>query len=543
MTTILVIGGYAGFGARLSKRLAGAGHEVLVAGRDLAKAAAFCTGREHCRPIMADRNGDIGSVLAQHRPELVIDAAGPFQDSGYHVPHACIAARVSYLDLADASTFVTGISALDAEARAALVAVVAGASSVPALSGAVVRHLVAGMSRVTAIEMAISASNRATAGRSVATAIISYAGKPIRLWRGRRTTTGFGWQDRRIAPFTLADGTTLGRRWTVLADVPDLDLLPDRIVGRPAVVFRAGTELGFQNLVLWLASWPVRWRWLGSLRGASSWLLPLQRFTRSLGTDRSGMVVRVFGLVGERRVERRWTLIASGGDGPEIPVLAASLIAQRIDAGIVDPGARDAGMSLALEDFAAPFAALSIRHEVAEFDQVEPLYARVMGERFARLAPPVAAIHNVLRDSGASGRAVVLRGRGILARMIATAMRFPVDGDHDLHVAFSENDGVERWIRDFSGRRFSSHLSQGGACLVERFGPLRFRFDLPNEGNGLRMVMRGWSCAGLSLPLALAPQTDAREWAEDGRFHFDVPIAMPLIGPIVRYRGWLEAPD
>lgn len=30
------------------------------------------------------------------------------------------------------------------------------------------------------------------------------------------------------------------------------------------------------------------------------------------------------------------------------------------------------------------------------------------------------------------------------------------------------------------------------------------------------------------------------EWEEDGSFHFDVPIALPLIGLVVHYRGWLE---
>lgn len=540
MTTILVLGGYGGFGARLSRRLAQSGHDVLVAGRHRHKAAAFCAGHARCLPIVADRDGDIDAVLAQYRPALVIDAAGPFQQNGYRVPRVCIASGISYLDLADGRAFVTGISVLDAEARAGNVAVIAGASSVPALSGAVVASLVKDMSRVTAIEMAISASNRATAGRSVANAILSYVGKPIRLWHGRRLMTGFGWQDRQIAPFRLGDGTTLGRRWTALADVPDLDLLLDRVKGRPSVVFRAGTELGFQNFVVWLASWPVRWRWIESLEGISSLLLPLQRVTRSFGTDRSGMVVRAFGFVGKRRVERRWTLIASNGDGPEIPVLATALIAERIVAGKIAPGARDAGGELDLDAFAPAFAALSIRHEVGEFDQPDPLYARVMGDGFARLAPAVAAMHDVLRDGGASGRAVVSPGRNPVARMIAAIMRFPASGDHDLHVAFSETDGVECWTRDFSGRRFSSHLSQDRGTLIERFGPLRFRFELPNAGNGLRMVMRGWSCAGLPLPRVLAPKSDAREWEENGRFHFDVPIAMPFVGTIVHYRGWLD---
>ncbi len=546
MSTILVLGGYGGFGARLSRRLATAGHEVLVAGRDLERATLFCAATPGSRPVRADRNGDIGTVLAQLRPRLLIDAAGPFQGSGHHVVAACIAARVPYLDLADGRAFVTGIAGCDAAARAAGIPVIAGASSVPALSGAAVRHLARGMDRVTAVEMSISASNRAAAGPSVGAAILSYVGQPIRLWRGQRPGTGFGWQELRRERFEMQDGTSLGPRWVALADIPDLDLLPGRLPGRPAVTFLAGTELAGQTIGLWLASWPVRWRWLPSLRGLARWLSPLQRLTARLGTDRSGMVVRLFGLAGGRRVERRWTLIAADGHGPEIPTLAAAILAERIVADQVvsaalTPGARDAGTALDLADFEPSFARLSIRHEIVEVPQPDALYARVMGTRFAALAPAVGAIHGVLRDAGASGRAVVTRGSHPLARLVAALLRFPEAGEHALHVSFVEHGGVERWTRDFSGRLFSSHLSQDGPCIVERFGPLRFRFDLANDGTGLSMLMRGWSFAGLPLPLALAPRSEAREWEEAGRFRFDVAIALPLIGTVVRYRGWLEA--
>ena len=53
------------------------------------------------------------------------------------------------------------------------------------------------------------------------------------------------------------------------------------------------------------------------------------------------------------------------------------------------------------------------------------------------------------------------------------------------------------------------------------------------------MEMQGWSAFGVPLPLAFAPTSRAREWEADGRFHFDVPTALPLIGRIVHYRGWL----
>lgn len=538
MSGILVLGGYGGFGGRLSRRLAGAGHEVVVAGRRLSIATRFCAGLPGSRPLAADRNEDPTALFATARPALVVDAAGPFQGSDYRVPAACAALNIPYLDLADDRAFVAGIGAIRAD-----VPIIAGASSVPALSGAVVRHLAAGMTRVTAVEAAISASNRAAAGRSVATAILASVGRPVPLWRNGRSRVGHGWQDIRRERFGLADGTSLGRRWVALADVPDLALLPERLAGRPAVTFRAGTELGFQNLALWLASWPVRW-WGGSLTPLARWLLPLQRLTAALGSDRSGMVVRVFGTAAGRRVERRWTLIAEQGDGPEIPTLAAAILAERILAGACRPGSRDAGETLSLADFEPDFARLAVRHETQEIAQLDPLYRRVMGAEFDRLRPVVRALHDVLRDGGASGRATVTRGGHPIARLIAAAIGFPPAGEHALHVSFAERDGEETWTRDFAGRRFRSRLSQRGGELVERFGPLRFRFALVREGGSLRMVMRGWSCLGLALPLALAPRSDACETEDaQGRFGFDVPIALPLVGLVVHYRGWLAPAD
>jgi hypothetical protein len=35
---------------------------------------------------------------------------------------------------------------------------------------------------------------------------------------------------------------------------------------------------------------------------------------------------------------------------------------------------------------------------------------------------------------------------------------------------------------------------------------------------------------------------EAMESEEDGRFRFDVRIGLPLIGQLVRYRGWLTDP-
>ncbi len=118
MRRVLVIGGYGGFGARLSRRLAVAGHHVLVGGRSRDKAERFCAEFAHAEPAVVDRNRDVAAALARYRPDLVIDAAGPFQNSRFEVPLACIAASIPYLDLADARDFVMGVAPRLARSRA-----------------------------------------------------------------------------------------------------------------------------------------------------------------------------------------------------------------------------------------------------------------------------------------------------------------------------------------------------------------------------------------------------------------------------------------
>lgn len=354
----LVLGGYGGFGARLSRRLASDGWRVVVAGRSADKAAACALTLPGAEGIAADRDGDLAALLSAHRPLLLVDAAGPFQGSSYRVAEACVAAGVHYLDLADARAFVCGIGALDGAARDAGIAVVSGASSVPALSGAVVRELARGLARVDAIDLAISASDRATAGASVAAAVLGQAGQRFRLWRGGAWRNAFGWSDVRRETYRIAGAPPLARR-VALVEVPDCALLPGRVAGRPEVTFRAGPEHGFQVLGIWLLAWLVRWGWVRSLAPAAPWLRPLQRLTAFLCSDRSAMAVT---LRGGGQV-RRWTLIAARGDGPEVPVLAAQLLARKLRGGTLAPGARDAGEELTLGDFRQLFDELAIREE------------------------------------------------------------------------------------------------------------------------------------------------------------------------------------
>jgi saccharopine dehydrogenase-like NADP-dependent oxidoreductase len=539
LKTVLLLGGYGGFGSRLARRLSGDGWRVLIAGRDASAAERLAATLPGASGFAADRTADLAPLLELHRPDLVIDAAGPFQQSDYRVPRTCIACGIDYLDLADARDFVCGITSLDEAARKAGVRVVSGASSVPGLSGAVIRALTRDMQDVRSVRMAISASNRATAGVSVSSAILASAGQPLRLWRGRRWCEAFGWREVTRERFCVA-GREPMTRLVALCDVPDHELVPEEVRGRPATRFDAGPELAVQLLALRGLGLMVRWGVLKSAVPFARWLLPLQRLTKEFGSDRSAMSVEVKGLAHGEAVARRWVLLAEEGDGPEIPTLAAQLLAASCLSEDRPPaGAMTAASLLSLEDFDPLFRFLAV-FQARDERPATPLYRRIMGPRFDALPLALRALHEVIGDGGAAGTATVSRGRSHAARLVCALMGFPPSGVHPLHVAFEEHDGVERWTRDFGGHVFSSRLSQSGRQVVERFGPLQFHFDLETTDNGLEMHLREWCFLGIALPLLLAPRSTAREWADGDDYRFDVSIGLPLVGRVVHYAGRLR---
>ena len=153
-------------------------------------------------------------------------------------------------------------------------------------------------------------------------------------------------------------------------------------------------------------------------------------------------------------------------------------------------------------------------------------------------------MHDVAGTITARGLADIDRGEGILARSIAAAIGFPAAGrEVPLEVTIVGRGAAEVWTRSFAGRRFASVLSEGPGrsrhLLSERFGPLVFAMAIVVEDGRLDLVLRRWSFLGLTLPLRLAPRSVAYETGADGRFNFHVEIALPLIGLIIRYRGWL----
>lgn len=172
------------------------------------------------------------------------------------------------------------------------------------------------------------------------------------------------------------------------------------------------------------------------------------------------------------------------------------------------------------------------------------LYPTLLGDQFATLPAQVRAFHDPAGVTRWVGEARVRRGRGILARLTCQLFGFPPDGeDVPLTLTITPESGAERWDRDFGGKVMSSLQRARGGTLIEYLGPMRIHMTPIINGDRFSVEPVGWSCLGLPLPRALMPTSQNFETERDSRFHFDVSIAAPLVGPIVSYRGYLEGAD
>jgi hypothetical protein len=160
----------------------------------------------------------------------------------------------------------------------------------------------------------------------------------------------------------------IGERRAAACDVPDLALFPGRYPELSDARFHAALEFGVQHVGLWL---------LAALRRIGL-PLPVQRVAVRLnrmaayfdqwGGPWGGMRVSIEGRGDDGvPVRRTWHLTTPAIDGPQIPCMAAILLARRIVRGaLAQRGAHPCMGFLSLRDFEPEFARVKIRTRVEE---------------------------------------------------------------------------------------------------------------------------------------------------------------------------------
>lgn len=533
---ILLIGATGVFGARLAEMIARWPDVVLVLAarrpEPLGALAARLGGPAIIETAVFDRTMPEG--LAALAPWAVVDAAGPFQASDYRLPLAALAAGAHYIDLADGRAFVAGFEA--AVRPPPGLTAVTGTSSTPTLSQAALDRMTQGWRTIDEVSAAISPGGRAPRGRSALAAILAWAGQPARVFEAGGWTIRPGWSGPRRLRFP-----GLGARWVVLADVPDLDVMPARQTPRRAAVFRAGVESPIGVWGLWLLAWLVRLRLVRSLAGLTPLLWRLTGLLTLGASDLGGMVVQADGIDADGRpVLARWALWAEPGEGPNTPAApAAAILRRRLDGEAGPP------------DLAAILRELRHNGIHTRLDVSWPgepgLVPRTLGPAFARLPPQVRRLHAGLAPVRAEGTAIAWGSPG-LAALIRRLLGLPANGRHPAVVEMTPRSSAggrddEAWVRRFGTGRFASvirPLPDDPGAFEERAGPVSFRIRLDPDAAGFTWRLDGWRLGPLPLPRRWSPIVRARSFEQGGVYRFRVMVAHPWLGVIFAYAGRLR---
>lgn len=368
MKKVLILGGYGNFGSRIALGLVKANVAIIIAGRNQFKAATLqqelklLYPRAKIETAVIDVNDALEKQLKILKPKVVINVAGPFQNCDYRVALACIGQKIHYLDLADGRDFVNGITSLNSQAIENNVLVISGASTVPGLSSAVLQHYKSKFSEIESLIYGISPGQQTLLGIATVQSILSYVGKPLKKY-GTNEKIRYGWQD-----LYRQEYPSLGKRWMANCDIPDFDIFPKKY-GIKFLRFSAGVESTIIHLGLWFLSHLVRIGLPLNLPKYSNFLFNCSKLFKIFGTQNGGMHMLLKGkdLDGKPK-EVKWFIIAKKGDGPQIPCVAAIILAKKLVNGkMIKKGAMPCVELVTLKEYLAQLQNFSIKQVIRHY--------------------------------------------------------------------------------------------------------------------------------------------------------------------------------
>jgi hypothetical protein len=180
------------------------------------------------------------------------------------------------------------------------------------------------------------------------------------------------------------------------------------------------------------------------------------------------------------------------------------------------------------------------------------LYPGLLGAAWIELDERVRRMHALGRAQGA-GVFRIQRGHGVLARVVASLLRFPRAGEAvptRLVVRSEPYRGAscEIWQRSFGEQKLLSRQYAGrDGLLAERFGCLELRLRLQASGGALRFLPGGSALAfgalRIRLPGRMSPKVEGRVAAAPGardRLEVSVTVVAPIAGLLLAYQGHLD---
>jgi hypothetical protein len=174
---------------------------------------------------------------------------------------------------------------------------------------------------------------------------------------------------------------------------------------------------------------------------------------------------------------------------------------------------------------------------------VTSLYRTLMGSAFSRLDPAVQAFHTLQGHQVLEGRVLTERPASPAARLLARCIRTPLNSSEGpIRFELQAEACVERWTRHFPSDTMTSTLALKDGVLTEHLGLARLSFTLAESEGRLVMRLTGMTFLGVPCPRWALPRIVAKESGSGDRINFIVRAALPGIGQVTGYRGYLQVP-
>ena len=187
---IVVIGGTGFFGRAAVELLHAEGMAPLVAARG--------TGRDGGSPpdLRVDAEDPDSLRRTLQAGDIVLDAAGPFQQRSAALIEAALEAGCDVIDLSDSLGHYLKIDALRTQIEAKGIRVLTSCSSVTTLLAALVHG--SGVKEPARVSVYLSPASRVTATAGTSGALRHSLGRPIRILRGGSLVAARGWGESRV---------------------------------------------------------------------------------------------------------------------------------------------------------------------------------------------------------------------------------------------------------------------------------------------------------------------------------------------------------
>lgn len=140
---------------------------------------------------------------------------------------------------------------------------------------------------------------------------------------------------------------------------------------------------------------------------------------------------------------------------------------------------------------------------------------------------------------------VLVETRSGIGRRLARRLGLPTaNGRCAFEVCIAHEDGTLLWRRRFSeGGELVSRFRPAGrfpqGSWFERTGALELELGVDITDGGWHWILRGLRYRGRTLPRWLVPRLRAGKRIRESGYEFEVAFSLPLLGPLLSYRGLL----